>query len=173
MRGAPRDCRRSRWPSASGRRVTGLTEGMSAADGNRVGPAGLPPISDELGLDLVDAARRAERPMLAPMVVDTAGLRRHTVGALRPILSELVPVGDPQEEPGCPRIAAPPYPMPSAQRVQIARVRLAGEARFAESPLLSWASIPSWPSSCATSCRRSPASTCRPRSSSTIRPPPR
>ena len=80
--------------------VTGLTESLSTADGKRVGPVDLLPISDDLGLDLIDAARSAERPMLAPMLLDPAGLqRRARSGALQPILSELVPSADQPEEP--------------------------------------------------------------------------
>ena len=80
--------------------VTGLTESLSTADGKRVGPVDLLPISDDLGLDLIDAARSAERPMLAPMLLDPAALqRRARSGALQPILSELVPSADQPEEP--------------------------------------------------------------------------
>ena len=74
--------------------VTGLTESLSTADGKRVGPVDLLPISDDLGLDLIDAARSAERPMLAPMLLDPAGLqRRARSGALQPILERAGAVG--------------------------------------------------------------------------------
>ena len=58
-------------------RVTELSEGMSTADGNRVGTVGLPPMSDELGLDLVDAARPVPSGRCSRRcVVDPAVLRR-------------------------------------------------------------------------------------------------
>ena len=94
---------------------------MSTADGNRVGPVGLPPMSDELGLDLVDAARRAERPMLAPMVVDPAVLRRRAP-VRRPAADSqrAGPVATQQEEPE----AAPERggtSLPEAIRAAVAR----------------------------------------------------
>ena len=72
-------------------RVTELTEGLSTADGNRVGPVDLFPMPDEVALDLVDAARIADKPMLAPALFDPAGLRRRAQSSdLQPILSDLV-----------------------------------------------------------------------------------
>ena len=55
-------------------RVTELTQHLTTADGRRAGPLGLLPMSDELGLDLVDTARTAGKPMLAPMRLDLAKL---------------------------------------------------------------------------------------------------
>ncbi len=74
-------------------RVTELTQHLTAADGRRAGPLDLLPMSDELGLDLIDAARAAGKPMLAPMRFDLAGLaERARAGILPPILSGLARV---------------------------------------------------------------------------------
>jgi acyl carrier protein len=55
---------------------------------------------DDLGLDLIDAARDADAALLAPMLLDPAGLRRRArSGALQPILRELVPTVPEPEEP--------------------------------------------------------------------------
>ncbi len=101
-------------------RVTELTEGLSTADGKRVGPVDLLPMSDDLGLDLIDAARAADRPMLAPMVIDREALRRRArSGTLQPILSELVPAAPAPEQ----REAAPERSdsLPDAIRAAVAR----------------------------------------------------
>jgi acyl transferase domain-containing protein/thioesterase domain-containing protein len=81
-------------------RVTELTESLSTTDGKRVGPVDLLPMPDDLGLDLIDAARDADAALLAPMLLDPAGLRRRArSGALQPILRELVPTVPEPEEP--------------------------------------------------------------------------
>jgi NAD(P)-dependent dehydrogenase (short-subunit alcohol dehydrogenase family)/thioesterase domain-containing protein/acyl carrier protein len=74
-------------------RVTELTEHLTTSDGRRSGPLDLLPMSDELGLALIDTARTAGRPMLAPMRFDLAALAaRARAGILPPIMSDLVRV---------------------------------------------------------------------------------
>ncbi|MBJ7521847.1 MAG: SDR family NAD(P)-dependent oxidoreductase, partial [Solirubrobacteraceae bacterium] len=72
-------------------RVTDLTQHLTSDDGRRVGPLDLLPMSDELGLDLIDAARGTHEPLLAPMRFDLSKLAgRAQSGILPPILSSLV-----------------------------------------------------------------------------------
>ncbi|HWH94448.1 MAG TPA: SDR family NAD(P)-dependent oxidoreductase [Baekduia sp.] len=74
-------------------RVTELTQHLTTAEGRRAGPLDLLPMSDELGLDLIDTARMAGQPMLAPMRLDLANLAaRARAGILPPVLSDLVRV---------------------------------------------------------------------------------
>ncbi len=75
-------------------RTTELTEHLTTDDGRRVAPLDLLPMSDELGLELIDIARGADRALLAPLRLDVAGLRaRAAAGVLPNILSGVVPVG--------------------------------------------------------------------------------
>ncbi|HWH96148.1 MAG TPA: SDR family NAD(P)-dependent oxidoreductase, partial [Baekduia sp.] len=78
-------------------RTTELTQHLTTGDGRRAGPLDLLPISDELGLQLIDTARGADRALLAPIRLDLAGLRaRAAAGVLPSILSGLVPAGSPR-----------------------------------------------------------------------------
>jgi acyl transferase domain-containing protein/D-arabinose 1-dehydrogenase-like Zn-dependent alcohol dehydrogenase/acyl carrier protein len=72
-------------------RVTELTQHLTTADGRRAGPLDMLPMSDELGLELIDTARQTHEPMLVPMRLDLAKLRgRAQLGILPPIFSGLV-----------------------------------------------------------------------------------
>ncbi len=107
-------------------RVTELTESLGTTDGKRVGPVDLLPMPDDLALDLIDAARRADAALLAPMLLDPAGLRRRArSGALQPILRELVPTVPEPEMPEMPEepSTAPDREasLPDAIRAAVAR----------------------------------------------------
>jgi len=72
-------------------RVTTLTEHLTTEDGERMGPMGLLPMSDEEGLDLTDAARETGEPVLVPVRLDAKELAsRARSRVLPPILSDLV-----------------------------------------------------------------------------------
>ncbi|HYZ01300.1 MAG TPA: SDR family NAD(P)-dependent oxidoreductase, partial [Candidatus Binatia bacterium] len=74
-------------------RATTLSAHLSREGTMRVGALDLLPISDELGLELIDAARQSHDAFLVPMRVDLRRLRaRATTGELPPLLSGLVPV---------------------------------------------------------------------------------
>ena len=55
------------------------------------------PMPDELGLELIDRARRADEPLLVPMLLDLAKLRaRARSGVLPSIFSGLVRAHEPR-----------------------------------------------------------------------------
>ena len=57
----------------------------------RAGPLDMLPLSDELGLELIDVARALDQPLLVPMRLDLAALRADAAaGVLPSILSDLV-----------------------------------------------------------------------------------
>ncbi|MGK2937805.1 MAG: SDR family NAD(P)-dependent oxidoreductase, partial [Solirubrobacteraceae bacterium] len=72
-------------------RVTELTEHLTADDGRRVGPLDMLPMSDEFGLELMDAARTTDHALLAQIAFDLPKLAgRAQAGILLPILGGLV-----------------------------------------------------------------------------------
>jgi acyl transferase domain-containing protein/NADPH:quinone reductase-like Zn-dependent oxidoreductase/acyl carrier protein len=72
-------------------KATGMTGDLGEADRERFARMGMPPIADELGLELFDAARRLGEPLLLPLPLDAAVLRAHErAGLLPPIMSGLV-----------------------------------------------------------------------------------
>ena len=75
-------------------RATGMTGHLSHADGMPTRPLDMLPVSDELGLELIDTARTVDHPLLVPMRLDLAALRgRAAAGLLPSILSDLVRAG--------------------------------------------------------------------------------
>nr|URG42893.1 PieA1 [Streptomyces conglobatus] len=73
------------WAQASG-----MTQHLDATDVRRLGRTGLLPLETEHGLALFDAALRADRAVLAPARLDTAGMRQR--GDVPPLLRGLVRV---------------------------------------------------------------------------------
>ncbi len=72
-------------------RVTGMSEHLATEDGLRGGPLGMLPMPDDLGLELIDRARKADEPLLVPMLLDLGQLgARARSGVLPPIFSALV-----------------------------------------------------------------------------------
>jgi mycoketide-CoA synthase len=70
-----------------------LTAGMSESDRARFARAGVRALSDEQGLALFDAARRAEAALVAAVSLDPPALRaRARAGQLQPVLRDLVRV---------------------------------------------------------------------------------
>ena len=57
--------------------ATGMTEHLGESGRARLARTGTVPLSDELGFELFDTARRANRPLLLPMPLDMATLRAH------------------------------------------------------------------------------------------------
>jgi polyketide synthase 12 len=80
---------------------TGMTGEMRDADLARMGRLGLLPMTSQLGLELLDAAQRADAPLVAPVRLDLAALRAQArAGTAPPLLAGLV------REPGRPARAA-------------------------------------------------------------------
>ena len=74
-------------------RESAMTAGLGEADRARMRSSGIEALSDEHGLELLDAAIAAERPQAVALPLDTAGLRAlASAGALSPIFSGLVRV---------------------------------------------------------------------------------
>ena len=72
-------------------RVTELTQHLTTTDGRRAGPLDMLPMSDALGLELIDTARATTEAMLVPMRLDLPKLAaRAQAGILPPIFSGLV-----------------------------------------------------------------------------------
>nr|WP_051837373.1 type I polyketide synthase [Streptomyces sp. NRRL WC-3742] len=71
---------------------TGLSEGLTEADLERMRRQGLPPLTEAQGLAALDAALTAERPVLVPLRVDPAALR-HRTDDLPALLRGLRPAG--------------------------------------------------------------------------------
>ncbi|MFA9272540.1 MAG: SDR family NAD(P)-dependent oxidoreductase, partial [Baekduiaceae bacterium] len=70
--------------------ATGMSGHLAGDDGVLHGPAGLVPIPDEDGLELIDEARALGRPLLLPTLFDRPGLRAQArAGVLPPILRGL------------------------------------------------------------------------------------
>jgi acyl transferase domain-containing protein/NADPH:quinone reductase-like Zn-dependent oxidoreductase/acyl carrier protein len=64
---------------------------LSTADSRRFERQGVSPLSDELGLELFDLARRVDEPLLVPVRLDTAALRiRAKAGMLPAVLRGLI-----------------------------------------------------------------------------------
>jgi surfactin synthase thioesterase subunit len=82
-------------------RETELTRHLTTADGRRVAPIDTVPMTDQLGLELIDLARDTHEPMLVPVQLDMAKLRdRARLGILPPILSGLVRTRPPRAAAG-------------------------------------------------------------------------
>jgi acyl carrier protein len=72
---------------------TAMTSDLSDADRGRWGQVGIGPLSDEVGLGLLDATRALQRPCVLPVRFDSAALRAGARGGmLQPILSGIVRV---------------------------------------------------------------------------------
>ncbi len=70
--------------------ATGMTGHVTGEDAERRAPAGLVPIPDDDGLDLIDTARALGAPVLLPTLLDRPGLRAQARdGLLPPVLSGL------------------------------------------------------------------------------------
>ncbi len=75
-------------------RATGMTGHLSQENGVRSGPLDMVPLTDELGLELIDMARAVDQPLLVPLRLDLAGVqRRASAGVLPSILTELGATG--------------------------------------------------------------------------------
>ena len=75
-------------------RATGMTAHLTEGDEVRGGPLDMIPLSDELGLELIDAARVIDQPLLVPVRLDLGGLRGRAADGLLPaILSDLTRTG--------------------------------------------------------------------------------
>ncbi|MFG2212005.1 SDR family NAD(P)-dependent oxidoreductase [Streptomyces sp. NPDC048638] len=70
--------------------ATGMTGHLSEGDLARMARAGVAPMSTEDGLALFDRALGMPQPVLVPMKLDTAGLRRDEA-AIPPVFAELLP----------------------------------------------------------------------------------
>ncbi|MET8414112.1 type I polyketide synthase, partial [Streptomyces sp. NPDC005195] len=64
----------------------GMTGGLSEDDIRRIAASGLPAITAEQGLDLLDAALTTGEPLLAPLRLDTAALRTAAGAGRLPVL---------------------------------------------------------------------------------------
>ncbi|WP_393071861.1 type I polyketide synthase [Streptomyces sp. LN704] len=64
----------------------GMTGGLSEDDIRRIAASGLPAITAEQGLDLLDAALTTDEPLLAPLRLDTAALRTAAGAGRLPVL---------------------------------------------------------------------------------------
>ena len=72
-------------------KAAGMTGKLSDSDRARLERLGMTPLSDEQGLQLIDAARTIDRPLLLPMPLNMAALRAQArVGMLPAILSGLI-----------------------------------------------------------------------------------
>ncbi|HWX45336.1 MAG TPA: type I polyketide synthase, partial [Solirubrobacteraceae bacterium] len=67
-------------------RATGMTGALSETDRARLARLGMIPLSDEQGLELIDVARVAEKPLLLPMRLDTVALRAQGEAGVLPAL---------------------------------------------------------------------------------------
>ena len=77
------------WDSA-----TGMTRHLTGSGGGLSGPAGMVPLPDETGLELIDEARALDQPLLLPVLLDFPSLREQArAGVLPPILRGLVSTG--------------------------------------------------------------------------------
>ncbi|MGW0103188.1 type I polyketide synthase, partial [Nocardia sp. NPDC003354] len=73
--------------------TAGMAASIDEADRARSARAGLTPMSAEIGLELFDAALRADRPALVPAVIDVPALRAATSGGPVPaVLRTLIGV---------------------------------------------------------------------------------
>jgi mycoketide-CoA synthase len=94
-------------------RATGMTGALSEADRARLARMGMGPLSDAKGLELIDVARGADRPLLAPVCLDSAALRAQArAGTLPRIMRGLVQAPAPRRRAGggslAQRLAAAP-----------------------------------------------------------------
>nr|WP_168525176.1 KR domain-containing protein [Streptomyces sp. RPA4-2]QIY60505.1 KR domain-containing protein [Streptomyces sp. RPA4-2] len=82
---------------------SGMTGGLGEDDIRRIAASGLPAITAEQGLDLLDAALTTDEPLLAPLRLDTAALRTAGGAGLLPVLLR----GLVRPPPGAPSRRAP------------------------------------------------------------------